>query len=235
MSPSLAGARNYYAWIGERMRPYLGRRVLDIGGGHGALLDHVVDASRRVTSIDLSPACVAEMESRFPGAAFEARVGDITDPSVADALAKERYDTILCVNVLEHIRGDADALRSMAGILRPAGGRLLLLVPAHPLLYGSPDRLAGHFRRYSRASLRSRLVEAGFRVEELAFFNSFGAVPYFVNSRLIRPRSLSGAVDTQIIWYDRYFIPVLRRLEANVRLPFGQSLIAVGRMEGGSR
>jgi SAM-dependent methyltransferase len=227
MSPAMASAANYYAWIASRFRPVLGHRVLDIGGGHGPHLDHVVDAGRTVVSLDLSPACVAEMKHRFEGRAFDAVSGDITDAAVVESLSTRGFDTVLCVNVLEHIEEDRLALEGMATILRPSSGYLFLLVPAHPSLYGTPDLLAGHVRRYRRRDLRALLADAGFRLTDLSYFNGFGAIPYALNSRIFKPRTLGGAIDTQIVMYDRFFVPALRRLESLIRMPFGQSLIAI--------
>lgn len=226
MSPALKHARNYYAWIADQFRPHLGKRVLDVGGGHGPHLDHVVAPGRFVMSVDLAGECVSEMRKRFAGAEFEARVGDISDPAVAAELGRLRFDTIVCVNVLEHIEDDAAALRGMAEVLAPAKGRLFLLVPAHPLLFGTPDLLAGHFRRYSRRGLVDRLRAAGFTVTRAAYFNGLGAIPYLLNARVLKPRTLSGSVDSQIVLFDRYFVPLLRRLERVVPMPFGQSLTA---------
>jgi SAM-dependent methyltransferase len=226
MSPALKHARNYYAWIADQFRPHLGKRVLDIGGGHGPHLDHVVARGRFVMSVDLSPECVADMQRRFAGAEFEARVGDISDPALATELARLHFDTVVCVNVLEHIEDDAAALRGMAKVLAPRTGRLFLLVPAHPLLFGTPDVLAGHFRRYSRQRLVSALRGAGFTVTRAAYFNGLGAIPYLLNSRVLKPRTLGGSVDRQILLFDRYCVPLLRRLERFVPMPFGQSLIA---------
>jgi SAM-dependent methyltransferase len=226
MSPALKHARNYYAWIADQFRPHLGRRVLDIGGGHGPHLDHVVASGRFVMSVDLSPECVADMRSRFAGADFEARLGDISDPALATDLAQLHFDTVVCINVLEHIEDDAAALHGMMQVLRPCAGRLFLLVPAHPLLFGTPDELAGHFRRYSRQGLLTALREAGFTVRRATYFNGLGAIPYLLNSRVLRPRTLSGSVDRQIVLFDRYCVPLLRRLERLVPMPFGQSLIA---------
>ena len=228
MSPSLETATNYYSWIASQFRPLLGDRVLDIGGGHGSHLDHIVADQRSVTSLDLSPECVREMQQRFAGRAFEAICGDIGDPHLVERLAQERFDTIVCVNVLEHIEDDRDALASMRRILHLANGRLFLLVPAHPLLYGTPDRLAGHFRRYRRHELTESLRAAGFDDVRTWFFNGFGAIPYLLNSRVFQPRTLSGVVDRQIVLYDRYFVPTLQKLERVVSMPFGQSLIATG-------
>jgi SAM-dependent methyltransferase len=186
-----------------------------------------VDGSRTVTAVDLSAPCVAALRARFPVPTFRARVGDITDPRLAAELATERFDTALCVNVLEHIRCDDAALRHLAEILAPARGRLLLLVPAHPFLFGTPDRLAGHHRRYSRGALRGLLRRAGFSVERLGFFNATGVLPYLFTSRVLRPRTLGGIVDAQLLWYDRWCVPAARRVEAVLRPPFGQSLIAI--------
>ncbi len=231
MSPSLKYARNYYAWIADQFRPWLGQRVLDIGGGHGPHLDHVVAPGRFVTSLDLSPECVAEMKVRFAGCAFDALVGDVADSALTGQLAAAGFDTVVCVNVLEHVSRDEVALRGMATILRPSRGKLFLLVPAHPMLYGTPDVLAGHHRRYSRRLLVERVRAAGFKLLRAYYFNGFGAVPYFLNARVLRPRTLAGVVDAQIMVFDRYLVPLLRHVERIVPMPFGQSLIVVGEAE----
>jgi 2-polyprenyl-3-methyl-5-hydroxy-6-metoxy-1,4-benzoquinol methylase len=208
----------------------LGERVLDVGGGHGAHLEHIVARDRFVMSVDVSPECVREMQERFAGRPFAAECGDITQPEFLDRLIAERFDTIVCVNVLEHIEQDQAALAAMARILASTRGRLFLFVPAHPLLYGTPDVLAGHFRRYRRQDLARLLRAVGFESVRAWYFNGFGAVPYLVNSRILRPKTLSGAVDTQIVLFDRYFVPMLRRIESWIRVPFGQSLIATARV-----
>lgn len=225
MSPALRHARNYYAWIAEQFLPILGTRVLDIGGGLGTHLDHVVKPGRFVMSIDLSADGVAAMRKHFAAQDFDAWVGDICEPSLVARLAPHEFDTVLCVNVLEHIRDDRKALNSMAALVRPRGGRLFLFVPAHPLLFGSPDVLAGHFRRYTRRGLVETVEGAGFVVRRVAYFNGLGAIPYFLNSRVLRPRSLGGHVNTQIVLFDRFAVPLLRRIERILPMPFGQSLV----------
>jgi SAM-dependent methyltransferase len=181
-------------------------------------------------SVDVLPDCVREMQDRFAGRPFAADCGDITQPLFLERLIAQRFDTIVCVNVLEHIERDDAAVAAMAQILTPTRGRLFLFVPAHPLLYGTPDVLAGHFRRYRREDLAHLLQSAGFDAVRAWYFNGFGAIPYLVNSRLLRPKALGGVVDTQIFLFDRYFVPMLRRIESWIRVPFGQSLIATARV-----
>ena len=225
LSPSLKNATNYYGWIADQFKPTLGHRVLDIGGGVGPLLDHVVADSREILSIDLDQQAVDEISERFKAnPRVSSRVANILEQADRARLEAGEFDSILCVNVLEHIQDHASALAAMWKIL-PAKGQLNLLVPAHPFLYGTPDELAGHFRRYRRPDLIELVRAAGFDVKDAYFFNGFGAFPYFLNARVFRPKSLSGAVDTQVVLYDRYFVPVLRVVERFIRPPFGQSLI----------
>ncbi len=178
-------------------------------------------------SIDLDPRAVDEIRERFAtNPRVSSRVANILDePDLLD-LVRQRFDSILCVNVLEHIEDHAAALAAMFRVLLNKGC-LNLLVPAHPMLYGTPDEIAGHFRRYRRRDLTRLLREAGFAIRHAYYFNGFGAIPYFLNARILRPKTLSGAVDTQIVVYDRFFVPLLRRLESRLRPPFGQSIIIV--------
>ncbi len=226
MSPSLKSASNYYAWIADEFTGKLGRNVLDVGGGEGSLLDFVLADGRAVTALDPSSACVSRMRARFADRRFRGVVGDIADESLVRALSQDAFETILCTNVLEHVEDDAGALEHMARILAPTRGSLFLLVPAHPVLFGTPDTLAGHYRRYTRRGLQELLEGAGFRIVSLRHFNSTGFLPYFINSRILRPRTLGGSVDLQLRIYDRWIVPVARRVEKVMRLPFGQSLVA---------
>lgn len=228
MSSGLEFAANYHRWTYEWIGRYVSGRILDIGGGTGNHLGFLNHAN--VVSIDLSSDAVRELRARYrdlPNWKFE--VGDIGDPHLVAYLGRARFDTVLSCNVFEHIQDDALAFRHAAELLKP-GGHLVLLLPAHERLYGSMDRLAGHFRRYSRDNAASKLAAAGLEQVALRYVNLIGAVGWFVNNRLISHRQLSSAsINGQIRVFDRLLIPLLRRLEGTRDMPFGQSLICVGR------
>jgi len=135
----------------------------------------------------------------------------------------ERIDTVLCLNVLEHVERDDVALRGLHDLLEP-GGRLVLLVPALPALYGSLDRALDHHRRYSRNELLQKLRAAGFEVETNRFFNLLGVLGWTMNSRILKRTTFP---PLQLALYDR-LVPLFR-LESRFRLPIGMSLIAVAR------
>jgi SAM-dependent methyltransferase len=224
-SPAIADARNYTAWVLTEFAPYLGGKVLEIGVGPASYYEAIA-ARADYIGVDIDPHAIAAASHRYPAGRF--RTADITDPQFVDQFAAERPDAILCCNVLEHILDDSRAVRHLAAVLRPAG-RLLVFVPAVPLLFNDLDRLAGHERRYGRKALRAALSAPGLDVEHLSYFNPIGGIGWLVN-RLRRHRSLDAhAIERQIVLFDRYLIPMSRALNPLTRHVFGQSLVAVAK------
>jgi SAM-dependent methyltransferase len=227
MSSGLESATNYHRWNYEWIAPYVSGRILDVGGGTGNHLAFLGEAD--VTSIDLSSECVAELRERHKHRrhwSFE--VGDITRDDLVDRLGPSKFDTVLSCNVFEHIADDGRAFHNACRLLRP-GGKLVLLLPAHSWLYGSMDRLAGHYRRYSKRYASERLAEAGLKEEALRYVNLVGAIGWYVNNRVMRHSDLSsGTINRQIKIFDRLLIPALSQIEGDRGMPFGQSLLCVG-------
>lgn len=231
MTDSLRSARNYYRWIHRQIAPYLGQRLLDIGAGSGNILPFVLDREA-VIVVDSASDCTEAIRARFPGRSnLQVVQGDICDLALIPTIRHLRVDTIICTNVLEHIANDGLAIRHMAEVLKPQRGRLILLVPAHPSFYGSLDRAAGHFRRYEPRQLRALLEENGLVSESVRHMNILGGLGWWFNSRILRDPDLnSRSMNQQIVWFDRLAVPILERVERVLRLPFGLSLIAVGRV-----
>ncbi|MBI4246935.1 MAG: class I SAM-dependent methyltransferase [Candidatus Rokubacteria bacterium] len=210
----------YNAWTWEKFAPYVGDRVLEIGAGIGTMTANLVDRPL-VIATDVDPDYLRALRDRFGGYGnVEVRRLDVTTLTGTD-WREARLDTVLCANVLEHIEDDAKALPEMYRALEP-GGRLLLLVPAHPAAFGTIDIGVGHFRRYRRRDLVELLVGARFRVRRLMFHNRIGLVPWYVNGRLLRRRAVPGFQSR----VNDVLVPLLR-FEEWLPLPFGLSLIAV--------
>jgi SAM-dependent methyltransferase len=132
------------------------------------------------------------------------------------------------INVLEHIDDDDGALRELSATLKP-GGCLILWVPALALLYSDFDRKIGHYRRYRMAGFGAQLAGAGYEVTDIRYVNSVGALARLVMARLLH-RAPTGGLSVKM--YDSYFVPVLKRLEGQWGMPFGQSLFAVATWPG---
>jgi len=149
-------------------------------------------------------------------------VAELRLPAVSPGLVAERLDTVVCLNVLEHIEDDRASLRAMHDLLQP-GGRLALLVPSLRALYGTLDEALGHFRRYVPAELSEKLGAAGFRLRHLEYFNLAGVPGWWVAGRVLRRRLIpTGALR----WYEA-LVPLFR-LERLLPWRIGQSLIAIG-------
>ncbi|HET8892681.1 MAG TPA: class I SAM-dependent methyltransferase [Gaiellaceae bacterium] len=220
----LGAVENYNAWIASQFLPHAGRRVLDVGCARGNITRFFLDRER-VIGIDIARDFVDEIRGRFASVTiFDAFQADIADEQTVPMLRAEDIDTVLCVNVLEHIEDDVRALRNMRSILVP-DGRLLLLVPAFPGLFGAMDRADSHFRRYTRKTLITALGQAALTIESLQFMNVLGIVGWALNGKLLH-RSLIP--EGQYGFYDR-LVPMLSRVEAALRVPFGLSLVAVAR------
>ena len=214
-------AENYNAWLLERSAPYLGRRVLDVGAGIGTFTEALAPG-REVTALEPDPAFVAALHSRFAGTPnVRVVAGDVQ--ALDSASLPARFDSIVCFNVLEHIADDNDALRRLRAQLVP-GGRLLLLVPAHPRLYGPIDRALTHERRYRKDELRRLVGNAGLTVEVVRHVNPVGALGWLVSARVLRRGDIPAG---PLRIFDRV-VPLLRMLD-RVELPFGLSLWAVAR------
>ncbi len=213
-------ARHYNEWLFARCRPYLGRRVLDAGAGTGTFAEMLAE-EHEVVAAEPDPELATLLRRRL-AARPNARVVELE----AAALAEDdgaAFDSIVSFNVLEHIPDDQTALNTLARLLVP-GGRLCLLVPAHPFLFGPLDEVLGHERRYEKRGLRARLETAGFELEALRHVNPIGALGWLISSRVLGVDEIPGR---PLSLYDR-LVPLLRALDA-IELPFGLSLWAVAR------
>jgi SAM-dependent methyltransferase len=221
----LAEAPRYNRWQFDMVAPWLGRRILEVGAGIGNMSEQFLESRPELLVVtDTDAFYRARLAERFAGrpeVVVEAL--SMPDPSAGPRFAKYRLDTVIATNVVEHIEDDLGTVRTMGGLLVP-GGRAVILVPALQSLYGTLDRELGHYRRYSPARLRVLLERAGLQVEQLGWFNRVGVLGWWFNGRV---RKVSRIPLDQLRSFDR-LVPLFR-LERFLPLPFGQSLIAVGR------
>lgn len=220
-------ARRYNAWLFSLVRPHLGRRVLEIGPGIGNISRLVLPDAELLVGMEPNPHCAAALIERMAGQPnfylLEKRVEEGTEIE----LRGYRFDTVLCMNVLEHVKEDGAVLALFERVLAP-GGRVVLLVPAFQQAYGPIDDALGHYRRYTRASLRAAFAGSGLAIEKLFYTNMLGLAGWMFNAHI---RKASQQNDLQIQIFDR-LVPVLSRIERVVPCPFGLSLIAAARKKG---
>lgn len=215
-------AINYFQWQGRLATAQLGQRVVEVGCGIGNFT-RMLSSRQRVVGIDIEPVVIEEHQRRFAGQShIRSLVLDVLDPKFLD-LAAEKPDSVVCLNVLEHIEDDLGTLRQFASIL-PPGGRVVLMVPAFMALYGPIDQHLGHYRRYTCSSLRQTAEQAGLRARELRYMNAVGFFGWWVNAKILKRQEQS---EGQIELFDQRIVPIMEKLESAIALPFGQSVFAV--------
>ena len=214
----LSNLDNYHDWIVEEMAPHVRGRVLEVGAGAGAISRRLLELADSLVLLEPCPALSAELASRVSGTVVHASLEDY----LANAPEGE-FDSVVSVNVLEHIDDDDAALRGLHSLLAP-GGTLCLFVPALPQLFSDFDRAVGHHRRYTRDGLERVVAEAGFDTIRADYFDAPGVAAWLVMCRLLgRTEFRRGAIDL----YDRWIVPITRALETRARPPIGKNLLLI--------
>jgi SAM-dependent methyltransferase len=219
--PSFDNAPNYYAAILEYFAPYLSGHVVEVGAGIGTFSQCLLSLPH-ITSLTL----VEPAKNLFPilsGKFSGSSKVRIMNENLQHVGRSSAYDSVVLINVLEHVEDDEDLLKTIHQVLKP-GGSVLIFVPALPSLYGSLDRNFGHVKRYRKNELGTLLTKVGFRVGCLRYFNLPGVISWFVFGRIFRSTSLKP----WSVWlYDRLFMSWIPQFERMWEPVLGQSLIAI--------
>lgn len=214
-------ASSYNRWIFGQIRPHLGAEVLEVGCGNGNFSVLLAKHCDRLTALDLSRAYVEMTQARLKGCSH-------VEVLQADATAlgqTRRFNSIVMLDVLEHIEDDIATLHKLSQRLKP-GGRLIIKVPALPSLYSPMDAAIGHYRRYHKLSLRRAFGQAGIPLSKIWYFNLAGIPGWWLNGKVLK-RSTPPA--GQVGLFDKV-VPALEAFENAVPVPVGLSLFAIGQV-----
>lgn len=216
----LTEAKNYNRWIAENFYPYIKAPLLEFGAGIGNISE-LLSSYTPLCLTDTDESMLADLKNKFSHINdVSVNFLDITQPPPEHLLGS--FQTVIGINVLEHIEDDEKALFHLGNVLKPSG-RLLLLVPAKKWAYTDLDRQLGHFRRYEKKELGEKLAKASFRIEKLYFFNIVGLMSWIIRDKIQRS---GGLRPYQVSSFDT-IVPILKRIEAKVSMPAGISLIAI--------
>ncbi len=219
---TLSGAPRFNRWMADVIGPYVGCRVLEIGAGIGNLTRRLAPRRERYIATDIDAEHLARLHTRLQHRPnLEIRRCDLQTPQDFASI-RESVDTVVCLNVLEHIEDDLAGLRNIHAALMP-GGRAIILVPHGQEIYGTLDKALGHFRRYRHDELRARMEQSGFHVERILDFNRASRPGWYVNGKLLRRATIS---PFQLKLFDR-LVWLWRRVDPLLPWP-PTSIIAVG-------
>jgi SAM-dependent methyltransferase len=223
----LAEAERFFGWIADELVPHLGHRVLEVGAGIGTVSLKLLERKPgvQITALEPDPKLHDELvrrTKRHPAV----QTLNVTSGDLLQSDMHPTFDSVVYVNVLEHILDDAGELRTAHDLLVP-GGTLAIFVPALPRLYGSLDYKSGHHRRYTAESLGRVVGDAGLDLVDVRYLDVLGIVPYFAMYRLLDVKSLGSVSSTG---YDRVIVPLSRAVQRLVpHPPVGKNLLAIAR------
>jgi 2-polyprenyl-3-methyl-5-hydroxy-6-metoxy-1,4-benzoquinol methylase len=222
---TMSEAVRYQRHIYDVLRPYVGKHVLEVGCGIGTMTRRLVETADEVVCIEPNLNCATRAREELgdhPRVTIRVEHLEESNPS---ELAN-RFDTVVCVNVLEHIEDDVRALTMFRDVVSGTGGQVLVWVPAVQAIYGPHDAALGHHRRYSKASLSKAFDAAGLDLVALKYSNPIGLLGWMYNLYISgNTEHTAGQVRT----FDRFVAPWALPLERLVAPPIGLSVIAVGR------
>ena len=203
----------------------MGRSLMEVGLGHGGYRNYLPQIDSYI-GVDIDKDCIENAQQRFPHDQF--LCADITSRRFVESAAGLAVDSVLCANVLEHIKQDRLAVEQLTKALK-IGGYLLIFVPAFEFLYAPMDELAGHLRRYNTDQLQQILQGDNREIVTMRYFNALGGLGWWVN-KFLPHRSLdSNSVNTQIKIFDKLGVPVAKLCDFGTNRYFGQSVFAICR------
>jgi len=218
---ALAEAPEFNKWMYDSIAPFVGSCIMEIGAGLGNITEWI--QGDRIIVTDYADFYLDRLKLKFSNNSnINICKYDLSD-SNTEYFENQNIDTIICLNVLEHLENDNLALQNIFNILSP-GGTLILLVPYSKKLYCQYDRHVAHFRRYGRQELIELVAKSGFFVEKNFLFNLFGGISWFISGKIFKRKQLNpGSV--------RLFgklVPLFKIIEM-FGTPFGASIVCIAK------
>jgi len=225
---AMAFAENYHRWILETFKPYFGKHLVEVGSGSGSFAEMLVgDQVETLSLVEPAEGMYTTLNERVRKitTGTQIKTYNAVFTEVAEQIKlSQGPDSIIYVNVLEHIAEDEVELKAVHQTLGP-GGRVFIFVPAFQWLFGEFDRQLGHHRRYTKAELCEKCRQAGFKILVSKYMDVLGILPWWLKYRLLR----STTMDPQAVrLWDKYIVTASRKMESAIQPPEGKSIILVG-------
>lgn len=220
---AMSFADNYHVWILGKFKKYLGKRVAEVGAGSGNFSSLILkNPIEELTAIEPSKDMFGRHEENTKGDLRVKRHNDFF--SNITHQYQNYFDSMIYVNVMEHIEEDEQELSYIYNSLKQ-GGHICIFVPALSWLYSRHDKNIGHFRRYHKKDLVNKLEKAGFEIAHVQYFDIIGIIPW-----LIVCKFMGYEPDTKnVSIYDKFVVPVAKFLENIITPPIGKNLLIVGK------
>ena len=216
-------AKNWKNYWGNCVRPYLGAHVLEVGAGLGGTTKYLSAAPSVSKWVCLEPD--PSLAQQITSMIAEKQLADYCEVHVntlADLPKQEKFDSILYIDVIEHIEKHAEELQLAASFLKK-GGYLIILVPAHQALYSKFDQSIGHYRRYSRAALKA-IIPPELKIEQHKYLDAVGLLASVANKLFLKQ---DYPKLKQILFWDKVMVPISKMLDPVMFFSLGKSILLI--------
>lgn len=224
---SLSNAEWYNKWLINHFSKYLEGEILEVGCGIGNF-SRLLSQYGKIHATDINKDYLKRVKKELKLQGHKhitVGFGNIEKKNFSFKPGR-KFDSIVCLNVLEHLKNDLRSLKNLYSILKP-GGFLILLVPADNILYGEIDRAISHYRRYGKAELKSLISNTGFHILSLRKLNFIGGLGWFFSGKILRNRTISkgnvglfSKLAPFFLWFEEFIEP-----------PIGTSLLLIARKQ----
>lgn len=217
-------SRRFSNWMYKEIFPALKGDILEIGSGLGTYSEKIIQnisPTSNITLTDISPSYLEKLARKFssPKNVLVSRL-DLNCKEDYDKTGYEKFDSIVALNVLEHVENDGLALQQLYKMLK-SDGILVLLVPCHKFLYNRIDKNVGHFRRYTKKELEFKISKTPFVVKRTFYFNMLGIVGWYLNGTLAK----NGQISSPAFKVFDCFVPLSQYIERLLDRKIGLSII----------
>ncbi len=209
----LSRADNFNLWMADTIKPYVGQRVLEIGAGIGNLTTKLIPR-KNYCATDINPLYLNFTENLKADKPYlTVSYLDLNDVSGFKEQGRQ-FDTVICLNVIEHLDNDELAMKNIADLLQKKG-TAIVLVPRGQRLFGSLDEVLGHRRRYSKKMMDELSKKADFSIKKVIPFNRVSSIPWLINGRVLKKRTFSFF---QIFMMD-LLTPIFKKIDNYLPFP----------------
>ena len=220
----LDGAENFIEWLYSKYRSQIKGNILEISSGIGTYSKKIIHdfPDNQITLTEYSDSDVKILENEFSTKNIQCTKLDMNEKEDFEKLGYDKYDTIICSNVLEHIEKDEFALEQCFKLLKNEG-KLILIVPQNPSLYSQQDEELGHFRRYTKNEVIKKSEKLGYEILDIKNFNSIGVIGWKLNKKSKQTKN-----NPKMIKIFNSIIPLVKGIDDSITSKFfGLSLISI--------
>lgn len=220
MSNAITQITHYHNWVFNSFKNFITNGiVLEVGSGHGIYSKKIAKLVHKLIVSDIDVGAIEIIKEHLKSIN---NIDYVVMDGVDNSKLPFQIDTIIAINIIEHIKNDDTFIKSCYEILK-LNGRLIIFAPAFQMLFSNYDRQAGHYRRYTKSQFRI-LLQNHFTIEKMHYFNKIGFWGWLVN-KYSKSHINSKSTHSQIKLYDK-LIPFLKYFD--YLIPFiGQSVIVI--------